>query len=98
MDIFNWIIWLIVGAVTGWLASIVVSVKIQHRSLLDVLSGIVGAMIGGGLFYGFGTPGITEFNIWSLLAAFTGAVILLAALRLYIRMMGLSTVTRESER
>ena|SRR5688572_16209081 len=98
MDMMTWFAWLIVGAVTGWLASIVIQTRIQHRVMLDVLSGVVGAMIGGGMFYRFGIPGATDFNIWSLFVAFTGAVILIGLLRIYIRVMRLTPANSESVR
>ena len=52
------------------------------RAALDILVGIVGAFIGGFLFNQFGAAGVTGFNIWSVFVAFTGAVVLLAVIRL----------------
>ena len=78
----GWIAWLIVGAVAGWLASLVMKTNSRQGLLMDILIGIVGAFVGGFLFSQFGTAGVTGFNVWSVFVAFTGAVVLLAAIRL----------------
>jgi uncharacterized membrane protein YeaQ/YmgE (transglycosylase-associated protein family) len=82
MGQMGWLAWLIVGAVAGWLASIVMKTNRHQGLLMDILVGIVGAFIGGFLFSQLGSSGVTGFNIWSLFVAFTGAVVLLAAIRL----------------
>ena len=82
MGQMGWLAWLIIGAVAGWLASIVMKTNRQQGLLMDILVGIVGAFIGGFVFSQFGTAGVTGFNVWSLFVAFTGAVVLLAAIRL----------------
>jgi uncharacterized membrane protein YeaQ/YmgE (transglycosylase-associated protein family) len=76
----GWLAWLIVGAIAGWLASKVM--RTSQGLLIDILVGIVGAFIGGFLFNQFGTAGVTGFNVWSVFVAFTGAVVLLAVIRL----------------
>ena len=71
--------WIVVGAVAGWLASMVV-----HSSLGligDIVVGIVGAFIGGFLFNLIGSNGVTGFNIYSIFVAFIGAVVLLLVIR-----------------
>jgi uncharacterized membrane protein YeaQ/YmgE (transglycosylase-associated protein family) len=82
MDQMGWLAWLVIGAVAGWLASMVMKSNGQQGLLMDIVVGIVGAFIGGFLFNQFGAAGVTGFNIWSLLVAFVGAVVLLAVLRL----------------
>ena len=82
MGQMGWLAWLVVGAVAGWLASIVMKTNRHQGLLMDILVGIVGAFIGGFLFNQLGSAGVTGFNIWSLFVAFTGAVVLLAAIRL----------------
>ncbi|MBZ0283835.1 MAG: GlsB/YeaQ/YmgE family stress response membrane protein [Anaerolineae bacterium] len=79
----GWLAWLIVGAIAGWLASMVMKTNRQQGLLIDIVVGIVGAFIGGFLFNQFGTSGVTGFNIWSIFVAFTGAVVLLALIRLF---------------
>ena len=74
----NFIVWLIVGGVIGWLASLVMRTDAQQGTLLNIVVGIVGALIGGFLMTNvFGAQGVTGFNITSLLVAIGGAVVLL---------------------
>ena len=75
------IIVLIVGGVIGWLASIVMRTDAQQGVLLNVVVGIVGALIGGLLFGGRGLLD-APFNAMSLLVSFVGAVVLLAIINL----------------
>lgn len=82
MDQMGWLAWLIVGAVAGWLASMVMKTNRQQGLLMDIVVGIVGAFIGGFLFNQFGAAGVTGFNFWSVFVAFIGAVVLLMLLRL----------------
>lgn len=82
MGQMGWLAWLIVGAIAGWLASIVMKTNSQQGLLMDIVVGIVGALIGGFLFNQFGAAGTTGFNIWSIFVAFVGAIVLLAVLRL----------------
>lgn len=76
----GWLAWIIVGGLAGWAASQVVHTHLGL--LLDIVVGIVGAIIGGYLFGLIGAPGVTGFNIGSVIVAFIGAVVLLGALRL----------------
>jgi uncharacterized membrane protein YeaQ/YmgE (transglycosylase-associated protein family) len=82
MNQMGWLAWLIVGALAGWLASMVMKTNGSQGLLMDIVVGIVGAFIGGFLFNEFGAAGVTGFNIWSVFVAFIGAVVLLAGLRL----------------
>jgi uncharacterized membrane protein YeaQ/YmgE (transglycosylase-associated protein family) len=85
MGQMGWLAWLIVGALAGWLASMVMKTNRQQGLLMDIVVGIVGAFIGGFIFSQFGSTGVTGFNIWSVFVAFTGAVVLLAVIRLLNR-------------
>jgi len=78
----GWLAWLVIGALAGWLASIAMKTNREQGLLLDIVVGIVGAMIGGFVFNALGIGGVNGFNIWSLFVAFIGAVILLAILRM----------------
>ena len=71
----NLLLWLVLGALIGWLASIVMRTDAQQGILLNIIVGIVGAFIGGLLF---GVRTIGAFNGVALLVSFIGAVILLA--------------------
>jgi uncharacterized membrane protein YeaQ/YmgE (transglycosylase-associated protein family) len=82
MGQMGWLAWLIVGAIAGWLASMVMKTNRQQGLIMDIVVGIVGALIGGFLFNLVGASGTTGFNIWSVFVAFVGAVVLLGAIRL----------------
>jgi len=81
MDAMGWLAWIIVGGVAGWLASVVMHSR--QGLVMDIVVGIIGAFIGGFLLNAIGTPGVTGFNIWSVIVAFIGAVVLLGVLRLF---------------
>lgn len=70
--------WIILGAIAGWLASMVTGRNAQMGCIANIIVGIVGALIGGFVMSLFGGVGVTGFNIYSLIVAFVGAVILLA--------------------
>jgi len=74
----NWLVWIIFGALAGWIASMVMGKNAQMGALANIVVGIVGAIIGGFLMTNvFGAPGVTGFNITSLIVAIVGAVVLL---------------------
>lgn len=69
--------WLLLGLIAGFIAS-----KLVNRSgsgvLLDIVLGIVGAFVGGWLFNQFGNSGVSGLNLYSLLVATIGAIVVLA--------------------
>lgn len=69
--------WIILGALSGWIASMITGNDGEMGALANILVGIVGVFIGGFVFGMIGGQGVTGFNIWSLLVAIVGAVILL---------------------
>jgi uncharacterized membrane protein YeaQ/YmgE (transglycosylase-associated protein family) len=69
--------WIILGAVAGWLASIVTGRNAQMGCIANIVAGVVGALVGGFIFSMFGGEGVTGFNIYSLLVAFIGATVVL---------------------
>lgn len=73
----NIILWIIFGALAGWIASIIMKTNPQQGFLMDVVVGIVGAFIGGFIMNAIGGAGVTGFNIGSLLVAIVGAIVLL---------------------
>ena len=82
----NFIIWLIVGGIIGWLASMVM--KRPEGMILNVVVGIVGALLGGWLIsplLGAGTINQNDFSLGGLVVSFIGAVILLAIVNLVQR-------------
>jgi len=80
----NLIIWLVVGGVIGWLASIVMKTNAQQGIVLNVVVGIIGAVLGGWLM-GRGTINNADLSLPSLLVSFVGAVVLLAIVNLIRR-------------
>lgn len=80
----NFVIWLIVGGIIGWLASIVMKTDAQQGIVLNVIVGIIGAVLGGWLM-GRGTINNSDLSLPSLLVSFIGAVILLAIVNLIRR-------------
>jgi len=77
----NILLWIVLGAVAGWLASLVMKTSAEQGLVIDIVVGIVGALLGGWIFGLFGAAGVTGFNFYSLLVAFVGAVVLLAIVR-----------------
>lgn len=76
--------WIIVGLVAGLLAQLVAG-DAPGGCLMTIVIGIVGAFIGGFVMSLFGYGGVTGFNLWSVLVATIGAVLLLLLVRLVRR-------------
>jgi uncharacterized membrane protein YeaQ/YmgE (transglycosylase-associated protein family) len=76
--------WIVLGLVAGFIASKIVN-KQGEGLLLDVVLGIVGAVVGGWLFQAVGMSGVSGLNVYSLVVAVLGAVVLLVVYHLLIR-------------
>lgn len=76
------LLWIILGALAGWIASVIMSTDAEQGTMLNIIVGIVGAMIGGVLFNSFGEVGITGFNLYSLFVAVVGSAALLGVVKL----------------
>lgn len=70
------IAWIVLGLVAGFIGSKIVN-KSGQGIVLDIVLGIVGAVVGGFIFEQFGQAGITGFDIYSLIVAVIGAVVVL---------------------
>lgn len=84
----NFIVWLAIGGVIGWLASLVMKTDGQQGIFLNVVVGIVGAALGGFLIsplVGVATINQDTFSVGSLVVSFLGAVILLAIVNMFRR-------------
>jgi uncharacterized membrane protein YeaQ/YmgE (transglycosylase-associated protein family) len=84
----NFLIWLVVGGVIGWLASLIMRTDGQQGILLNIVVGIVGAFLGGLLLsplFGAGTINNSGLNLATFLVSLGGAVILLAIVNLFRR-------------
>lgn len=73
----NILLWIIFGAIAGWLASIVMKTDWEQGTLADIILGIVGAVAGGFIMNLFGQSGVTGFNVYSLFVAVIGAIVIL---------------------
>jgi len=84
----NFIIWIVLGGIVGWLASIVMKTDAQQGIFLNVVVGIIGALLGGWLLsplLGSGTINQNDFSLSGLFVSFLGAIVLLAIVRLVRR-------------
>lgn len=84
----NYILWIIVGGIIGWLASIVMRTNARQGMLLNIIVGIVGSLIAGWFLsplFGISTINQGDFSLPSLLISFVGAVILLAIVNFFRR-------------
>ena len=84
----NFILWLIAGAVIGWLASRIMGTSSQQGLLMDVVVGVIGAFLAGWFLtpiFGIGTINQNNFSLPALLVSLLGAVLLLAIVRLFRR-------------
>jgi uncharacterized membrane protein YeaQ/YmgE (transglycosylase-associated protein family) len=75
--------WIILGLIAGFIGSKIVN-KTGEGLILDIILGVVGAALGGYLFNLFGAQGVTGLNLWSLLVAAIGAIVVLMIYRLVI--------------
>ena len=67
--------WIVLGLIVGWIASVIT--KSSNGMLMDIILGIVGAVVGGFLMGLFGQAGVTGFNLYSFIVALIGAVVLI---------------------
>ena len=81
----NFIIWIVVGGILGWIASMIMRTDAQQGMFLNIVVGIIGALLGGWLLaplFGTGTINQNDFSIGALLGSLLGAVIRLAIVNL----------------
>ena len=84
----NFIVWILVGGIIGWIASKVMNTDAQQGLILNVVVGIVGAFLGGMLISPLvGVPTINQdaFSIGAMVVSLVGAIILLAIVNLFRR-------------
>lgn len=79
------ILWIVFGALVGWVASMIMKTDAQQGALLNIIVGVVGAVLGGWLFSLFGETGVTGFNLYSFIVALVGAVVLIALVQAFTR-------------
>ena len=78
------IAWIVLGLISGFVASKVIN-KTGEGLLLDIVLGVVGAVVGGWLFSMFGMGGVTGLNVYSFVVAIVGAIIVLLVFHLIVR-------------
>jgi uncharacterized membrane protein YeaQ/YmgE (transglycosylase-associated protein family) len=76
--------WIVLGLLSGWIASKIVNRR-GSGFFLNIVLGIVGAIVGGAMFSAAGGTGVTGFNLWSMFVAIIGAVVVLI---IYHAMLG----------
>jgi len=77
----SFLVYIIFGGIVGWVASLIMKTDSQQGIILNVVVGIVGAVLGSWLVGGFGIAGVSGFNLSSFLVALVGAVVLIAVVR-----------------
>ena len=77
------IVWIVIGGLAGWVAGMIM--KTQGSLVKNIVTGIIGALVGGFLMSFFGAEGFTGFNLWSFLVALLGSVVFLAIVTLFTR-------------
>jgi len=87
----NFIVWIIVGALIGWAASVIMRTNSRQGLIADIIVGIVGAFLAGiflSPLFGIGTINEGDFSIPALLVSLGGAIILLAISKLFRNVAG----------
>ena len=79
------ILWIIFGALVGWIASLLMNTDAEQGPLLNIIVGIVGAVVGGWLMSIVGESGVGGFNVYSFAVALLGACVLIAGVKLLRR-------------
>lgn len=77
------ILWIIFGALVGWVASMVMGTNREQGAIANIVVGIIGALIGGFIARAFGAEGVSGFNLVSFLVALVGAVVLIGIVKLF---------------
>ena len=81
----NWLTWIVVGGIAGWIASMLTRNNARMGLLANIVVGVVGGLLGGFLMDLIGASGVTGFNLWSLLVSVIGATVLLWIINLIRR-------------
>jgi len=71
------LLWIIFGALAGWIASIVMKTNSRQGTVSDIVMGIIGSIVGGFIMNMIGQSGVTGFNLYSLAVAVLGAIIVI---------------------
>lgn len=88
VESMNFILWLIIGGILGWIASLIMGTDEQQGVFLNIVVGVIGALLAGFLLtplFGVGTINQSNFSLPALFVSLLGAVILLAIVNLFRR-------------
>lgn len=77
------LLWIIFGALVGWIASIIMRTDEDQGAIMNIIVGIVGAFIGGGLSSLLGGPEVSGFNLGSIIIATIGAIVLIFFVQMF---------------
>jgi uncharacterized membrane protein YeaQ/YmgE (transglycosylase-associated protein family) len=77
----SFLVWIVLGALAGWVASMIAGTNAQQGAVANIIVGIIGAFIGGMVMQLLGYSGVNGLNLYSLVVAVLGAVILLFGYR-----------------
>jgi uncharacterized membrane protein YeaQ/YmgE (transglycosylase-associated protein family) len=71
------LLWIIFGGIVGWIASLIMNTDSQQGVIMNIIVGVVGAMIGGWIMSSLGETAVTGFNRCGFLVALLGSIILI---------------------
>ena len=77
----SFLVYIIFGGLVGWVASMVMKTDGQQGIFLNIIVGIIGAMLGSWLFSLFGEAGVSSFNLYSFIVALVGAIVLITIVK-----------------
>jgi len=76
------VLWILFGALAGWIASVIMKTNSSQGTMKDIVMGVVGAIVGGFLMGMVGQSGVTGFNLYSLVVAVIGAIVVIYIARI----------------
>lgn len=76
------LLWMLFGGIVGWVGSLIMGTDGQQGIILNIVVGVIGAVLGGYIMNFFGEGGVSGFNLYSFMVALIGAVALLAIVKL----------------
>jgi uncharacterized membrane protein YeaQ/YmgE (transglycosylase-associated protein family) len=77
------ILWIVFGALVGWIASLIMKTDAQQGTVLNIVVGVIGAVIGGFIMSLVGESGVAGFNLYSFLVALLGACVFIVIVRTF---------------
>ncbi len=77
------IVWIIIGGLAGWVANMIM--HSEGGLVINIITGVIGALVGGFVMSFIGAEGFTGFNLWSFLVALIGSIIFIAIVNLFTR-------------